>query len=133
MSEIKNGLQDSASAFCFHDFLHEVFNIPLAIIVFGRIGYIICFHEDLIIYAVNIVKGVMMPNQKGDPFDLLFRHSGIRQKVPDQNLAFLLLMLPVCISVFFTAKRTGNVVCNGGDFQYKLRLRIETFQFADCL
>ena len=103
MSERKYRLCDSFSALCFHYFLHEVLNIPLAITVFGRIGYIIRFHENLIISTIYTDKGMMMSDQKGNAFDLLLRHTAISQKAPDHNLTLLLLKLSVCVAVFFTA------------------------------
>ena len=42
-------------------------------------------------------------------------------------------MLAVSIAVFLPAERAGNIMRDGGDFQYVLRLGIDMFEFADGL
>ena len=59
--------------------------------------------------------------------------TSIMQKFPHQGPAFKLLMFAVCIAVFLSAERAGNVMRDSGNFQYVLRLSINMFEFADGL
>ena len=74
-----------------------------------------------------------MPDQEGNPIDLFLLHPGICQKIFDKFLSFCLLVLSVGISILFPAKRTGNIVGKRRNFKDKLSIRIQSFQFTDCL
>ena len=111
----------SLSTFSFHDFLHKNFDIFLAVPVFGCICNIIRLYQDLPIQAVNFLKSVMVTHKEGNSVNLRLCHSGIREKRFYQGNAFLLLMFSVGVSVFLTAERACNVVCDGSRFQNVLR------------
>ena len=55
------------------------------------------------------------------------------QKLQNQGPAFEFLMFAISIAVFLPAERAGNIMRNGGDFQYVLCLGIDMFEFADSL
>ena len=98
-------MSQSNTAFRFHDSLNKIADVFLAVPVFTCICNVIRLYKDLPIQTVNSLKGVMVPNKKSYSVNLCLRHSGIREKRFDQRNSFLFLKFPVCVSIFFTAKR----------------------------
>ena len=76
---------------------------------------------------------MVMADQIRNTVHLRRGQASIMQKFPNQGPAFEFLMLAVSIAVFFPAERAGNIMRDGGDFQYVLCLSIDMFEFADGL
>ena len=129
--QAKDRLSKSNAAFRFHDSLNKIADIFLAVPIFSCVGNVICLYKDLPIQTVYFMKSMMMPHKKSYSVNLCLRHSGTGKKRFDQRNSFLFLMFPVCVSIFLTAKRACNVMCNCGYFQNVLSFRIDLFQFSD--
>lgn len=118
---------------CFRNGRKEHFYIFLAVLALGGVHDVIGLDEDLVIDAVNVSQGMVMADQIRNAVNLCRGQTSIMQKFPHQGPAFKLLMFAVCIAVFLSAERAGNVMRDSGNFQYVLRLSINMFEFADGL
>ena len=125
-------MSQSNTAFSFHDLMNKITNVFLAVPVFSCICNLIRLYKDLPIQTVYFLKSVMVSHKESYSVNLCLCHPGIRKKRFDQRNSFLFLMFPVCVSIFLTAKRACNVMCNCSHLQKKLSFRIYLFLFSDC-
>lgn len=72
-----------------------------------------------------------MGYKKDDPFQHGRGQVKFFQKIPCQRLTFCFLVSAVCISVFFPAQRSGNVMDKGGNFQNILCIRVQSLLLSD--
>ncbi len=81
LSQHKNGRCDPLRTVCFHDRVHEISDIIPAVTVLARIGYIVCFHQNLVVQTIYIPESMVMPDEVYNPPDLHFRQPGFRKEI----------------------------------------------------
>ncbi|MPN13645.1 hypothetical protein SDC9_160968 [bioreactor metagenome] len=110
--------------------LHGIANL-FRFIAFARVDEVISFHQYLVIHAVDLIQGVMVPDQVDNTVGQGLRIASVPQKLRCQDSALRLLVFFCRAAVFLTAHRTGDIVEDRGHLQDFLRLAVKPFAFPD--
>lgn len=81
---------------------------------------IVGLYKNLVIQPLYIAKRMVMSNKINNPFIFILGQSTVLQELPRKRHPFSLLILPIGISVFLSAKRASYIMEYGRNLQNSL-------------
>lgn len=109
-----------------------VFYRSFRIGTFGCVDKEIRFKKNSVVNTVDRRIGMMMGNEPDYAFDIGGIIGNFSKEFSDKSSTFLFLIFTVCVSVFFSAQRTGNIVNNRGKFKRFKSCAVKPLFFPDC-